>query len=449
MFIGGFISNYFHQFYDPMKFQNMERPRLNSVDPELGVRYAYFPHAYFGLEGEGTVILAGLQDSSGSAQIYGLGIQGIVQLPGRVTPFVDFGVGLEHTSSDTLGSDTDFPIHIGAGARLFVTPALAVRADVRLLRGPSEQSPYTLNASYGDFGVGISWVPGRTEATRLPPPDPDPDRDGILGENDKCPNEPGPGTPDGCPVKDRDGDGIMDNVDKCPDQAETKNGYQDDDGCPDTVPDTDSDGIDDLHDKCPDQAEDKDGFQDEDGCPDPDNDNDGVMDAKDKCVNVAGPVENFGCPDVDTDKDGIVDRLDNCPNEAGTEANHGCKAKQLVVITKDHLQILDQVRFQTGTAKLSKASNALLDNIARVLLTHLEIWKIRVEGHTDNVGKSEANQKLSEDRATAVVNYLVGKGVAPERLQAVGHGDTVPIGDNSNAKGREANRRVEFNILNE
>ena len=211
----------------------------------------------------------------------------------------------------------------------------------------------------------------------------------MLGDADKCPNEPGPGTPDGCPVKDRDGDGIYDNVDKCPDQPETVNGYQDQDGCPDTVPDTDGDGIDDLHDKCPTEPEDKDGFQDADGCPDPDNDGDGVLDAKDKCPNVAGPVENAGCPDVDTDGDGIVDRLDNCPNEPGTAANHGCKAKQLVTFTKNQLQILDQVRFQTGTAKLSKASNALLDNIARVMIAHLEIWKIKVEGHTDNVGKSE------------------------------------------------------------
>jgi hypothetical protein len=101
LFIGGFISNYYHQFYDESKFVNMTRPLLNTVDPEIGLRYAYFPHAYFGVEGEGSVILAGLQDTTGSAQIYGLGVQGIVQLPGRVTPFIDAGIVLMHTSSDT------------------------------------------------------------------------------------------------------------------------------------------------------------------------------------------------------------------------------------------------------------------------------------------------------------------------------------------------------------
>jgi outer membrane protein OmpA-like peptidoglycan-associated protein len=107
------------------------------------------------------------------------------------------------------------------------------------------------------------------------------------------------------------------------------------------------------------------------------------------------------------------------------------------------------VHFATGTAKLTKASNPLLDNIARVMLAHLEIWKIKVEGYTDNVGKADKNQKLSQDRAKAVVDYLVKKGIAPERLEAIGHGQDNPIGDNKTAKGREANRRVEFNIVSE
>jgi outer membrane protein OmpA-like peptidoglycan-associated protein len=227
------------------------------------------------------------------------------------------------------------------------------------------------------------------------------------------------------------------------------NHYQDDDGCPDSVPDTDSDGLDDQHDKCPTEAEDKDGFQDADGCPDPDNDGDGVLDAKDACPGVAGPVENFGCPDTDRDGDGIVDRLDNCPDEKGTAKNHGCKAPQLVIITKDRLEILDHVKFVTNSDKIPGVSNKLLDNIARVLLAHPEIVHVKVEGHTDNTGKADFNQTLSEKRAAAVVAYLVKKGVAAERLQSVGHGDTMPIDDNKTANGRTQNRRVEFNIVNQ
>jgi outer membrane protein OmpA-like peptidoglycan-associated protein/opacity protein-like surface antigen len=452
VYMGGFISNYFHQFYDVTLFPTGNRPQLEDLSPELGARFAYFFNKWVGVEGEGELILTATKGTGDGAQIYGLGAQAIVQYPMRITPFVAAGAGLMHLSSDmtVLGSATHWPIHIGGGARYFVTPSVAIRADIRLLRGPSEQSPYTLNASYGEFSVGVSFVPGAHSAEPAPPPvDPDPDHDGVVGAADLCPNEPGGGNPDGCPTKDKDGDGIPDAQDKCPEQAETVNGYEDTDGCPDTIPDTDNDGINDLQDKCKDQPEDKDGFQDDDGCPDPDNDNDGILDAKDKCPNVAGPVENGGCPDSDADKDGIVDRLDNCPDEPGTEANHGCKAKQLVVLTKDQLKILDQVHFAIGTAKLAKVSSPLLDNIARVMAAHLEIWKVKVEGYTDDVGKAEKNQKLSQDRANAVVEYLVKKGVAPERLEAVGHGQDSPIGDNKTAKGREANRRVEFNIVNE
>jgi outer membrane protein OmpA-like peptidoglycan-associated protein/opacity protein-like surface antigen len=454
VFLGGFISNYFHQFYDESAQPNREE--LDRVNPVLGARFAVFPHDNFGIEAEGSVIMASTKMSGDSAQIFGLTAQAILQYPGRVTPFVGLGVGMRHVSSEdsVLGSDTDFPIHIGAGARIWLTKAVALRADLRFLRGPSQGHPaddpkYTLNASYGEFFLGVSFNPSPAATPAPPPVDPDPDNDGILGEADLCPNEHGGGNPDGCPTRDRDGDGIPDDKDKCPDEPETFNKWEDEDGCPDTVPDSDGDGIDDLTDKCPNEPEDLDGFQDADGCPDPDNDGDGVVDAKDKCPMTAGPIENFGCPDTDSDGDGIVDRLDNCPDEPGTAANFGCKAKQLVQITADKLKILDQVQFRTGTAKLSPASNKLLDNVARVLLVQLQIWKIRVEGHTDNVGDPVKNMNLSQSRAESVVAYLVKKGVAPERLEAVGFGDTKPLEDNKTAKGRQINRRVEFNIISE
>ena len=99
-------------------------------------------------------------------------------------------------------------------------------------------------------------------------PDPDNDRDGIPDMNDRCPNAPGP-RGDGCPKSvgtDRDGDGIADAFDKCPDEPEDKDGFQDEDGCPD--PDNDKDGILDVNDKCPNEPETFNGYQDEDGCPD-------------------------------------------------------------------------------------------------------------------------------------------------------------------------------------
>ncbi|MEP7127008.1 MAG: hypothetical protein ABJE95_39110 [Byssovorax sp.] len=131
-------------------------------------------------------------------------------------------------------------------------------------------------------------------------------------------------------LHDQDGDGIEDDVDQCRELPEDKDGFQDEDGCPDG--DNDDDGVPDKADKCPNVKEDEDGFQDEDGCPDPDNDADGVLDAQDACPNEAGsaspdPKKN-GCPVKDPDGDGIQGAQDQCPNEPedkdGFQDEDGC-----------------------------------------------------------------------------------------------------------------------------
>lgn len=244
---------------------------------------------------------------------------------------------------------------------------------------------------------------------------------------------------------DDDGDGILSDVDACPNQAETANGYLDADGCPDTLPDRDHDGRLDDEDKCPDEPEDLDGFTDEDGCPDLDDDADGVADREDKCPRVPGVVETGGCPDPDRDGDTVVDRLDNCPDEPGTPANAGCKAKQLVRLTGDKIEILDAVYFRTDKADIRSKSFKLLDNIVKVLATHPAIT-VRVEGHTDTDGDDAHNLDLSQRRAESVVAYLAGKGIDRARLTAQGFGETQSIADNTTKKGKAANRRVVFAI---
>lgn len=99
--------------------------------------------------------------------------------------------------------------------------------------------------------------------------------------------------------KDSDEDGVADQDDKCPDLPEDKDGFQDEDGCPDN--DNDEDGINDTRDACPNEPEDFDGFEDSDGCPDPDNDKDGIPDSLDKCPNQPEDIDGYqdddGCPD--------------------------------------------------------------------------------------------------------------------------------------------------------
>jgi outer membrane protein OmpA-like peptidoglycan-associated protein len=272
-------------------------------------------------------------------------------------------------------------------------------------------------------------------------PDKDTDGDSLVDRLDSCPTERGIAANQGCPDRDGDEDGIVDRLDKCPKQK----GVKQLEGCPEL--DGDGDGIVDRLDKCPTEKEDFDSFKDDDGCTDTDNDDDGVTDAADRCPLEKGVVENRGCPDLDSDQDTIVDRLDNCPNEKGDPKFQGCMTKQLVVITKDRLEILDAVFFKTGSDVIEKRSFLLLDNVSRVLNAHPEVERVRVEGHTDNQGDAKKNLELSERRAASVKKYLVETGKVTEgRLVSKGYGDTRPVEDNKTKDGRDSNRRVVFSI---
>ena len=255
------------------------------------------------------------------------------------------------------------------------------------------------------------------------------------------------GRPEAVP-RDRDRDGIVDAQDRCPDQPETRNGYQDEDGCPDRVPDVDSDGdgLVDRLDACPQQAEDRDGFEDADGCPDPDNDGDGVLDAVDRCPLQPGPADNGGCPELDTDGDGIPDRRDPCPNAPGPAEHQGCPNEPQVILSSEKIELLENINFKLGSADIDPVSLSLLDSVAAVIKSHPQIARVRVEGHTDNRGRAAFNLTLSQRRCDAVVRYLIKQGIDPSRLLAQGFGQTVPIGDNTTAEGRQKNRRVMFNI---
>jgi OmpA-OmpF porin, OOP family len=246
---------------------------------------------------------------------------------------------------------------------------------------------------------------------------------------------------------DRDGDGILDNVDKCPDEPEDKDGFMDEDGCPDL--DNDNDGLADKVDKCPDDPEDKDGFEDDDGCPDPDNDKDGLADKVDKCPNEPEDKDGFedddGCPDPDNDKDTFADKDDKCPNEFGV-APDGCPKKyKTVVVTEKKIELKQAVFFDTNKATIKPVSFALLDDVAQALKDNPKI-KVEVQGHTDSQGNDALNMKLSQNRAESVKVYLIKKGVSSDRMDPKGYGEDQPLEDNRTADGRAKNRRVEFVI---
>jgi outer membrane protein OmpA-like peptidoglycan-associated protein len=203
--------------------------------------------------------------------------------------------------------------------------------------GPIPISAEALTTPRFRFDLGLRYAPTGHDR----------DGDGILDRDDQCPDvaedKDGFQDEDGCPDPDNDGDGIPDLKDKCRDAAEDFDGFKDEDGCPDL--DDDGDGVPDVDDKCRNEPEDRDGFQDEDGCPDLDNDGDGIPDLKDKCPNGPEDKDGFkdedGCPDPDNDLDGIPDVKDQCPNEAedrdGFEDEDGCPEPD-----NDHDGILDR-----------------------------------------------------------------------------------------------------------
>ncbi|MEO5731812.1 MAG: OmpA family protein, partial [Byssovorax sp.] len=105
-----------------------------------------------------------------------------------------------------------------------------------------------------------------------------------------------------------------------------------------------------------------------------------------------------------------------------------------------------QVEFTFDSSVILPVSYPILDEVLRLLQVSPEITLVSIEGHTDNQGKDEYNQKLSEDRARSVMNYLVNKGIAASRLTSSGFGMTKPLLSNDTEAGQQRNRRVEFKI---
>lgn len=286
---------------------------------------------------------------------------------------------------------------------------------------------------------------------------PDTDGDGIIDKNDSCVNTAGLEEFNGCP--DTDGDGIMDKKDDCPDVK----GLAKYNGCPDTdedgiidvkddcpttfgiakfngCPDVDEDGLMDKEDECPNQP----GPIENKGCPWGDKDGDGIKDNVDKCPEVVGVPENNGCPYGDVDNDGILDKDDKCPNVPGVIENDGCPE-----IKKEEQEILkkafDNLEFETGKEIIKKSSYSSLNELADVLKKRPE-WKLKIEGHTDNVGSESNNLTLSKKRALSVKQFLMDRGIEDERLRTEWYGETKPIATNDTPEGRQQNRRVEMDI---
>ncbi|MFV8754128.1 OmpA family protein [Nannocystaceae bacterium ST9] len=225
---------------------------LRQATPEIGVRVGYYPLRFVGVEAEGALLPTRARDVDGSALIYTVRGHVIGQLGlWALTPFVLVGGGLIgiRSSPDLLGRDVDPALDFGGGLKLHLD-RWVLRLDVRDLVTNRQGVAATFQSHNLEVLLGVSVMLGRKrraepshEPEPVPPWEPEPgpdligdsDGDGFYDDRDACVDEPGVG-PDGCPPPDRDGDGILDDVDVCADQPETRNGFEDADGCPDEVP---------------------------------------------------------------------------------------------------------------------------------------------------------------------------------------------------------------------
>jgi len=260
-------------------------------------------------------------------------------------------------------------------------------------------------------------TPGKVELAGCP----DKDNDGIADKDDACPDVAGKPEFKGCP--DTDGDGIIDSEDACP----TVFGLKELKGCPDK----DGDGIADKDDKCPDVA----GKKEFAGCPD--RDGDGIIDSEDACPDVKGLAKFNGCPD--TDGDGIADKDDKCPDVFGIAANNGCPEVK-------KFEFYKVVYFGSDKSVMLTKYTKDLDEVVTIMKDHSDV-SVSIEGHADSQGYDAYNMRLSEKRADYVINYLVKKGVAKDRLVKKFFGETTPAADNKTAEGRALNRRVEIKSI--
>ena len=330
-------------------------------------------------------------------------------------PYIELGAG-----QSFVGGDNDYHLNAGAGVSYAVSDKVHLKLNTiyrhnKKNNGIVSYVPDVIPHFQHNLSVAINFG-GK-----------DTDKDGVYDRHDDCPSVPGLPEFNGCP--DDDGDGIENSKDACPNAA----GLLEFNGCPDS----DGDGIADPNDACPDVA----GLAKFNGCPD--SDGDGIEDGKDACPNAAGPRKFNGCPD--SDGDGIADPDDKCPNEAGPSDNAGCPNPTAEAIEKLN-ELGAVVQFEFNKSNLRDDAIELLLSVYEIMAKYGNT-NFLIEGHTDSSGPKAFNKKLSLERAENVKSHLVSKGVEGDRLSTAGFGEDNPKESNNTRKGRIANRRVEFKVV--
>lgn len=316
-----------------------------------------------------------------------------------------------------------FSMPVGVGARYMVmNNGGMILAQIGYGLGLTQRMRNNISYSWGvyvDLKKKKDGVLGSEDALK------DTDKDGIIDTQDKCPNEFGLISNNGCPINDKDNDGVADEKDKCPNEF----GPTDNNGCP--IIDRDKDGVGDLFDKCPELA----GPVSNDGCPLSDRDKDGIDDNNDKCPDIAGSPMNMGCP-IEESK--VVKKEEDLGPIWIREGNH------FRSITGDSLKYV--IYFDFDNSNLVQASFNLLSEVSQFLKKNNN-WEASMEGHTDLEGDPEYNADLSVKRAKTAKQYLMSYGIKANKISTTGYGKSRPVVATFQEDLAWMNRRVEVLIV--
>jgi outer membrane protein OmpA-like peptidoglycan-associated protein len=362
------------------------------------------------------------------------------------------------SDASTLGSPLGRTTTVGLGAGWLFGNGLSLRlGGIGAPEAWNKPIPLTVVRDGEEMTLAYRFQPAFSGYLQLSwqgfPLGRDGDHDGVPDGRDHCPAAPedkdGFQDEDGCPDPDNEGDGTPDSIDNCPYTPEDHDGFEDRDGCPEL--DNDHDGSLDSADRCPNDPEDRDGYQDEDGCPDLDDDKDAIPDAVDKCPQEAenrnGVEDEDGCPERDADGDRIPDSRDKCPHEDEIvnfyQDEDGCPDEKPEPI---HDAVLTGVEFQAGSAELLPGSFLILDGLAARMFAYPGT-EIEIQGHVDD-RSGAGSETLTKARAQAVAEFLVNRGIEARRMKTIGYGASRPLGPNRTAQGRALNRRIQIRRIN-